>query len=158
MCDWIDVNAEPFAPGASKRTLDRLGTMVLGCSRRIAVDFQRVIAEADWRRQIAALDLPVTVIHGDRDASPPIDLTGRRFAALIPGSELVVDEGGAHGLMVTHGPAWPGHLVAGAEQNRSPRIPIRRIKTMSVTYVITFDVYPDRRSGSGSYSAAYSTR
>lgn len=100
---WIDENAEAFAPGASRRTLDWLGTMVLGCSRRIIVDFSRAIAEADFRAEVAALALPVIVIHGDRDASAPLDLTGRQFAALAPGAELVVYEGGSHGLMLTHG-------------------------------------------------------
>lgn len=100
---WIDANAEPFAPGASRRTLDWLGMMVLGCSRRIIVDFQQVIAEADFRAEITELDTPITVIHGDRDASAPLDLTGRRFAALAPEAELLIYEAGAHGLMVTHG-------------------------------------------------------
>ena len=100
---WIDDNAEPFAPGASRRTLDWLAAMVLGCSRRIIVDFNRVIAEADLRAEVAALALPITVIHGDRDASAPLDLTGRRFAALARDAEFVVYEGAAHGLMLTHG-------------------------------------------------------
>lgn len=100
---WIDENAEPFAPGASRRTLDWLGAMVLGCSRRIIIDFNRAIAEADFRAEVGALTLPVTVIHGDRDVSAPLDLTGRQFAALARGAELIVYEGGAHGLMLTHG-------------------------------------------------------
>lgn len=99
---WIEANAEPFAPGASRRTLDWLGAMVLGCSRRVAIDFQRIIAEADWRPQCSKLELPVTIIHGTHDASAPLDLSGRRFAALIPRSELLIYEGAAHGLMVTH--------------------------------------------------------
>ena len=101
--NWIDENAEPFAPGASRRTLDWLGAMVLGCSRRIIVDFNRAIAEADFRAEVGALALPVTVIHGDRDVSAPLELTGRQCVALSRGAELVVYEGGAHGLMLTHG-------------------------------------------------------
>lgn len=99
---WIDVNAEPFAPGTSRRTQDWLGAMVLEASRRMVVDFQRVIAEADLRAEAAALRLPVTVVHGDLDVSAPLDLTGRRYAGLIPAAELVVYQGAAHGLMVTH--------------------------------------------------------
>lgn len=112
---WIDENAEPFAPGASRRTLDWLGAMVLGCSRRIIVDFNRVIAEADFRAEVAALALPVTVIHGDRDASAPLDLTGRQFAALAPGADLIVYEGGAHGLMLTHSQRLADDIAASIE-------------------------------------------
>jgi non-heme chloroperoxidase len=99
---WADENAEPFAPGASRRTYDWLAGMVLGTSRRIAVDLFRANAEADMRAEYAALRLPVTIIHGDNDASAPIDLTGRRIEAITPGAELLVYEGAAHGLMLTH--------------------------------------------------------
>lgn len=42
------------------------------------------------------------VIHGDRDASAPLELAGRRTAALIPGARLDVYEGAPHGLYFTH--------------------------------------------------------
>ncbi|MET9359748.1 alpha/beta hydrolase [Streptomyces sp. NPDC006632] len=48
------------------------------------------------------IDVPTLVIHGDQDASAPIALTGRRAAALIPGSTLTVYENAGHGLYVTH--------------------------------------------------------
>lgn len=102
LASWVDVNAEPFAPGTSRRTLDWLGAMVLDTSRRMVVDFQRVIAEADLTAEAGALKLPVTIVHGDRDASAPLDLTGRRYAELIPDATLVVYDGVAHGVMVTH--------------------------------------------------------
>ena len=104
-CDlprWIDENAEPFAPGAGDRTLRWLGQMVLDTSRRILIDFQRVIAEADLRAETANLLVPLTVIHGDIDASAPLDITGRCFASLAPVSDLRVYKGAAHGLMLTH--------------------------------------------------------
>jgi non-heme chloroperoxidase len=99
---WLDANAEPFAPGAHSRTIDWLVAMILNGSRRMLLDFQRTIVETDFRPEAAATRLPVTVIHGDLDVSAPLDTTGRRYAALIPGAELVVYEGVAHGVMVTH--------------------------------------------------------
>jgi len=45
--------------------------MILDTSRRIALDFQRLIAEVDLTAEASALDLPVTIIHGDRDVSAP---------------------------------------------------------------------------------------
>ncbi|MEA2778830.1 MAG: hypothetical protein QOK29_374 [Rhodospirillaceae bacterium] len=108
---WIDANAEPFAPGASRRMLDWLGAMVLGTSRRIMLDFQRIIAEVDLRAEAAALDLPVTIIHGDRDVSAPLALTARRYAELIPRAELLVYEGVAHGIMVTNAERLAGDIA-----------------------------------------------
>lgn len=98
---WIDANIDPFAPGAPPRVKDWMSGMVLDCSRRAIVEFQRTIAATDLTADAAALDLPVTIIHGDRDASAPLDVSGRRYAATIPDAELVVYEGTAHGVMVT---------------------------------------------------------
>lgn len=98
---WVDENAEPFAPGSNQRVINWLGGMILDTSRRIMIDFQRIIAETDLRTEAAKLTLPVTLIHGDLDASAPIDLTAKRYATLIPEAELLIYEGVAHGVMVT---------------------------------------------------------
>jgi non-heme chloroperoxidase len=56
----------------------------------------------DFRADIAQITLPTLVIHGDADQILPIDATGKRTAALIPGAQLHVVEGGPHGLNWTH--------------------------------------------------------
>ena len=66
------------------------------------IEFQRTIAQADLTAQAAALDLPVTILHGTRDVSAPIEASAHRYAALIPQAELVVYDEVAHGVMVTH--------------------------------------------------------
>lgn len=99
---WIDANAEPFAPGASRRTLDWVAGTVMNASLRALLDFQRAIAETDLRAEAAALRLPVSILHGDRDMSAPVELTARRYAQLIPAAELTIYPGVAHGVMVTH--------------------------------------------------------
>jgi non-heme chloroperoxidase len=131
LAGWIEVNAEPFAPGAPRRTLDWLGTMVLGTSRRIMLDFQHVIAEADLRGEVACLDLPVTIIHGDRDVYAPLALTGHRYAELIPNAELLVYEGVAHGIMVTHAEQLARDIVQRvcAQPAIGPGEPARRISS-----------------------------
>ncbi len=99
---WIEENIEPFAPGHRGALGAWMSSMVQDTSRRILLDFQNAIFSADFRRDAANLVLPVTLIHGDRDASAPIDLTARAYARSIPNAELVVYGGAAHGLMVTH--------------------------------------------------------
>ena len=112
LAGWIDENLEPFAPGTPRRVNDWMAAMVLDCSRRAAVGFQRAIAEADLTGEAAALDLPMTIIHGDRDASAPIDSTARRYAEIVPGAELLVYPDVAHGVMVTHAPRLAGDIAA----------------------------------------------
>lgn len=99
---WIDDNIEPFAPDTDARTNAWMAAMVMNCSRRAVVAFQRTIAEADLTAEAAALRVPTVIIHGDRDASAPLDRSAKRYAAIIPDAELAVYEGVAHGVMVTH--------------------------------------------------------
>ena len=60
------------------------------------------IAHTDFRADLAKLTVPTLLIHGDADAGVPLEATARRAHAAIAGSELVVIEGGAHGLVLTH--------------------------------------------------------
>jgi pimeloyl-ACP methyl ester carboxylesterase len=129
MHGWIDANAEPFAPTATRRTLDWLSDMVLGCSRRILLDFERTILEMDLREELRALNLPVTVIHGDSDVSCPVDSTGRVYAESIVGAELVVYSQAAHGLPITHTKRLAGDIadrIGGGRAGESVANPIRR--------------------------------
>jgi len=56
----------------------------------------------DLRPALSRIDRPTLVIQGDKDASAPLDITGRRVAAGIRGAELKVYDGAPHGLFVTH--------------------------------------------------------
>ena len=56
----------------------------------------------DFRADIAQIKIPTLVIHGDSDQILPIDATGKRTAALIPGAQLHIVAGGPHGLNWTH--------------------------------------------------------
>ena len=51
---------------------------------------------------LAALNLPALVIHGDRDTSAPLPLTGLRTAELVSGAQTSIYEGAPHGLPLTH--------------------------------------------------------
>ena len=99
---WIDANAQPFAPSASARTIAWLAAMVQDCSRRAIVDFQHAVAHADFRAELARVDVPLTIVQGDLDVSAPPALCGQRVLALKPDAEYVAYEGVAHGPMVTH--------------------------------------------------------
>ena len=56
----------------------------------------------DFRADIAQVKIPTLVIHGDSDQILPIEATGKRTAALIPGAQLHVIKDGPHGLNWTH--------------------------------------------------------
>jgi len=56
----------------------------------------------DFRKDVARIDVPTLVIHGDDDRIVPITAAGQRTAKLIKGARLVVVEGGPHCIPWTH--------------------------------------------------------
>ena len=56
----------------------------------------------DFRNDLEQVTVPVLVIHGDSDAIVPFDGSARRTHDAIEGSELVVIEGGPHGINASH--------------------------------------------------------
>jgi pimeloyl-ACP methyl ester carboxylesterase len=65
---------------------------------RTAIELVRAFSQADQRDELAAVDVPTLVIHGDADASAPLELCGRPTAAGIADARLAVYRGGPHGL------------------------------------------------------------
>lgn len=72
------------------------------CSLKTKIDLHRAFTETDFRPDLRKITVPTLLIHGDIDTSTPLDVTSRRTARLIPGSELRIYEGAAHGLPITH--------------------------------------------------------
>lgn len=71
-------------------------------SLQAVIEMNRVMTRTDFRPELRAIRRPVLVVHGTRDASAPIDLTGRPTAALIPDARLEVYDEAPHGLFMTH--------------------------------------------------------
>ncbi len=56
----------------------------------------------DFRKDIARIQVPTLVIHGDADRIVPIASSGQRTAKMIQGARLVVVRGGPHCIIWTH--------------------------------------------------------
>jgi len=65
----------------------------------------------DFRKDLAAIDIPTLVIHGDSDRILPIAVTGTRIQESVKGSRLVVLQGGPHGTIWTHADAVNTELL-----------------------------------------------
>jgi pimeloyl-ACP methyl ester carboxylesterase len=100
---WVDDNAAPFVVAETSPGMrDWLRQMMLRASLPVLIACNRSLVETDFRAELARLDVPVLLIHGDHDASAPLPLTGARTAALIPHVDFRLYEGAPHGLFVTH--------------------------------------------------------
>ena len=56
----------------------------------------------DFRSDLARIDIPTLVLHGDDDRILPQAVTADRTHELVKGSKLVIVPGGPHGLTWTH--------------------------------------------------------
>jgi len=100
---WIADNEAPFfTPQTIAETRSWIKTMMLDVSLPVALACRATIASADLRRAAGKIDRPTLIIHGDKDASAPLPITGAKTARMISGSKLVVIEGAPHCLILTH--------------------------------------------------------
>jgi non-heme chloroperoxidase len=92
----------PFlTPTSSQGMLDWVFNMMVGASHSAVVGCNIALTTADFRDELPHIDVPSLVIHGTRDVSAPIDLTGRPTAAAIPGAQLEVYQDAPHGVFLT---------------------------------------------------------
>ena len=109
---WLAANARPFGgPGASQPMLDCVCDMAMEASLPALLGFHRALCETDFTAELRALRLPVLVIQGECDATCPLELTGRRTAALVPGARLLVYPGAPHGLPVSDADRLAADLI-----------------------------------------------
>jgi non-heme chloroperoxidase len=100
---WLEDSRPPFfVPETTPPMQEWIRMLMLGTSMKALVECSRSMAATDFRAELPKIRVPSLVIHGDKDLSAPLDVTGRPTAALIPGAELKVYEGAPHGLFITH--------------------------------------------------------
>lgn len=79
--------------------------------KKAALDCMTAFANTDFRDDLAKVDVPTLVIHGDSDAVVFYDGSGARTHVAIPQSELHVVVGGPHGVNVSHADEWNATLL-----------------------------------------------
>jgi pimeloyl-ACP methyl ester carboxylesterase len=97
-----DNTAPFFAPDTSPAFMKWGVELLLQNSLPVAIACNRAVAETDFRAELPRIRVPTLLIHGDKDASAPLELTGKRVAQLIPGCQFKIYEGAPHALMFTH--------------------------------------------------------
>ncbi|MED1406165.1 alpha/beta hydrolase [Bacillus mycoides] len=75
------------------------------------MDCVSAFGRTDFRDDLAKIDVPVLIIHGDADAIVPVEASGKLTHELIAGSTLVIIEGGSHGFNVTHAEEFNATLL-----------------------------------------------
>lgn len=100
---WVHDNAAPFfVPETSPAMMRTFVPQLASWRPYLAMTVNKSIVETDFRDDLRGMSVPALVIHGDRDMSAPLELTGKPTAALIPDCRLEVYQGAPHGLLYTH--------------------------------------------------------
>ncbi|MDR5699190.1 alpha/beta fold hydrolase [Agromyces aerolatus] len=85
-------------------------------SKAAALACQAAFGTTDFRGDLANVSVPTLVLHGGSDEIVPVEGSGARTHAAIPGSELVVIPGAPHGVNVSHPDEWNRALIAFLEK------------------------------------------
>jgi non-heme chloroperoxidase len=111
---FLDGFTGEFFNAGGKGQLDRKSGAVSEPMRQYALRLAEVASpqgtldciaafgRTDFRADVAAVTVPTLVVHGDSDAVVPFEVSGKRSHEAIAGSELVVIEGGPHGINASH--------------------------------------------------------
>jgi non-heme chloroperoxidase len=100
---WLEDGKQAFftadtSPGLQNWVMQLMLTTPL----HVAVECNKQVTSTDFRAELSKISVPTLILHGDKDVSAPIELTGRPTAALIRNAQLKVYEGAPHGLFLTH--------------------------------------------------------
>jgi non-heme chloroperoxidase len=110
---WIADNEAPFfTPDTPMETRVWIKAMMLSVALPVALACRATISSADLRTQVARIDRPTLILHGNKDASAPLALTGAKTAKLIKRSKFVVYEGAPHALTLTHRERFMGDVLS----------------------------------------------
>lgn len=85
----------------SEQLIQSMWNIAVGASPKATLDCVTAWG-TDFRQDLAKIDVPTLVIHGDADRIVPLDVTATRIHAAVKNAQLVVVEGAPHGLIWTH--------------------------------------------------------
>ncbi|GIH27575.1 non-heme chloroperoxidase [Acrocarpospora phusangensis] len=84
--------------GVAQGFRDAFWAQGMACGHRGAYECVAAFSATDFRPDLARIDVPTLVIHGDDDQIVPFEVGGKRSAAMIGGAVLKVYEGSGHAL------------------------------------------------------------
>ena len=95
----------------STETLQWSLNLAMQASPKGTIDCVRAFGQTDFRPDMRAFTVPTLIVHGDADATVPIDVTARVAVQAIPRARLIEYAGAPHGLFVTEKDRLNGDLL-----------------------------------------------
>ena len=67
-------------------------------SPRATLECAKSFSTTDFSREMASINVPTLIIHGDEDKTVPIEITSEIATKLIPDNVFIIYDGAPHGL------------------------------------------------------------
>ena len=116
-------SATTAAATSTRASATRSGSSAWPAGTAAAYECIAAFSATDFRPDLAKIDVPTLVIHGDDDQIVPFEVGGKRSAELVAGAELKVYEGSGHALPDTDRDRLHADLLAFIEADLPPRVP-----------------------------------
>jgi non-heme chloroperoxidase len=128
---WKDFSQKFYGanrPGSnvSQGVHDAFWRLSMQCGVAAAYLCITAFSETDFTDDLARIDVPTLVIHGDDDQIVPFAVAGARSAKMIRGATLKVYPGAPHGLTTTHQKQFNNDVLAFARLEALTSAPGRR--------------------------------
>ena len=109
MTPFFGINhGTPVSEGVKAQSLQ----IALAASIKATLDCVTAFSQTDFRPDMARIDVPTLVIHGDDDQIVPFEATGKLAAEMIAGAQLKVYPGAPHATATTHADQVNADLLA----------------------------------------------
>ncbi len=114
---FIDVSLPYFnynRPGAqiSQGIRDSFWRQCMATGMLAAYYGPGAFSETDFTEDLKKISVPTLIVHGSDDQIVPIDAAGKAAAQIVKTAELLIYEGGSHGLPVDHKDRLNNDLLA----------------------------------------------
>jgi non-heme chloroperoxidase len=85
----------------SPELMNHYASIAYASSPHAMVECARAFSQTMFEADVASVNVPTLIIHGESDRTVPIEATGERTAALIPGSRFIRYADAPHGFFYT---------------------------------------------------------
>jgi non-heme chloroperoxidase len=96
----------------SRGVLDEFWLWSMQCGLKAAHDCIKAFSETDFTEDLAAIDVPTLIVHGDDDQIVPVQDSAVKSEALVADAKALYYPGAPHGLPVTHGDQLSADLLS----------------------------------------------
>lgn len=128
----IFYGVEEKKQAVSQAMLDWNQHLCLMSSAKATVDCVRSFSETDFREDLKKITVPVLIIHGDADKTVPIEASGDKTAAMLPGAKYIVYKNAPHGLFITEKEKLNADLINFITENISKVKPDQKNISISI--------------------------